>query len=63
MVGFGISNAQQVREVTGIADGAIVASAIMRRVGACRNEPTDQLVTQIQEFVTGLAEGLDPTGM
>ena len=63
VVGFGISNAQQVREVTEIADGAIVASAIMRRVGACRNEPTDQLVTQIQEFVTGLAEGLDPTGM
>jgi tryptophan synthase alpha chain len=69
-VGFGISDAGQVRQVVEVADAAIVGSAIMRRVTAFRDarpespEPKDagdtkKLVAQVGSFVSELAQGLN----
>ncbi len=58
-VGFGISAAAQVREVCRVADGAIVGSAIVRRI----NEAIDagkadaSIVDSVAGFVDELAEG------
>jgi tryptophan synthase alpha chain len=58
-VGFGISAAAQVREVCRVADGAIVGSAIVRRI----NEAIDagkadaSIVDAVAGFVDELAEG------
>lgn len=55
-VGFGVSNAQQVRDVVSVADAAIVGSAIVRRVEECAGSPT--LVADVSSFVESLAGGL-----
>jgi len=55
-VGFGISNPQMVAAVCEVADGAIVGSAIVRRISQHRDLPTDQLVAKVGEFVGGLLE-------
>ncbi len=59
-VGFGISNAAQVRQVVADADAAIVGSAIMRHVDRYRQEGPDAVVEQVQRYVTDLASGLAP---
>ncbi len=61
-VGFGVSNPQQVAAVTGVADAAIVGSAIMRRIAQQRDQgQTSQAITQgISRFVNGLAQALHP---
>ncbi len=50
-VGFGISTGQMVRTVCDVADGAIVGSAIVKRITACRDKPRDELVAAVGEFV------------
>lgn len=65
-VGFGISDAAQVRQVVQVADAAIVGSAIMRRVTAFRQECASgesasepgKLAERIGGFVGDLAQGL-----
>lgn len=57
-VGFGISNAKQVREVVSVADAAIVGSAIMRRIAEHRDEDRGNLVKHVANFTRELAEGL-----
>lgn len=71
-VGFGVSNADQVRQVVSVADAAIVGSAIMRRIAACRQAPAGAtsggasggtsggcgVVAEVERFVTELAGGL-----
>jgi tryptophan synthase alpha chain len=52
-VGFGISSAAHVEAVTACADGAIVGSALVRRMG----EAADP-VRAASDFVGGLARGL-----
>jgi tryptophan synthase alpha chain len=58
VVGFGISNQQQVRSVLTVADAVIVGSAIMRRVDQHRQEGADAVVDQVSCFVSELAGGL-----
>lgn len=61
LVGFGISTPQHVRDVCAFADGAIVGSAIARRITSCLREGVDgdRLVSGVSDFVGELAGGRD----
>jgi tryptophan synthase alpha chain len=62
-VGFGVSSAEQVGEVCGICDGAIVGSAIVRRaLEAMADGLTGPaLVDRVSEFLQNLADAADGT--
>jgi len=51
-VGFGISSREQVREIGQFADGVVVGSAIVRRIG--EGGDTDEMVCRVTEFVRTL---------
>lgn len=51
VVGFGINSPDKARAIAGIADGAVVGSAIVARIG--QGQPVDEVL----DFVRGLAEG------
>ena len=55
-VGFGISTPEQAATVAGLADGVVVGSAIVRRIGEIGNVP--ELPDQIAEFVAPLASAV-----
>jgi tryptophan synthase alpha chain len=59
-VGFGISNASQVRHICAVADGAIVGSAIVRRITESLDarQPQQVIVETIADFVGELVEGI-----
>ncbi|MFA9477471.1 tryptophan synthase subunit alpha [Phycisphaerales bacterium AB-hyl4] len=57
-VGFGISTADQVREVVAVADAAIVGSAIVRQVAANRDKGSTAVVDAVASFTRQLATGL-----
>jgi tryptophan synthase alpha chain len=59
-VGFGVSDADQVRAVCSIADGAIVGSAVVKVIAA--KGERDGLVDEVAKFVGELAEGTHPAG-
>ena len=61
-VGFGVGTAAQVRQVCAVADGAIVGSAIVRRVTAALDagETPDAIVETVAHFVADLAAGVGP---
>lgn len=54
-VGFGIGNAAQVKQVTAVADGAIVGSAIIRRLTENPANPVQAAETFIRQLATGLS--------
>lgn len=54
-IGFGISQAEQVKHVSGIADGAIVGSAIVRRLAEAKS-PSD--LDDVEHYVGSLVEAL-----
>ncbi|HPT97308.1 MAG TPA: tryptophan synthase subunit alpha, partial [Armatimonadota bacterium] len=51
-VGFGISTREQVRQVTRLADGAVVGSALVNRIGRAGGA-----TSEIAAFVRGLKAG------
>jgi tryptophan synthase alpha chain len=57
-VGFGIGAPEQARRVTGVADGVIVGSALIRTVGAAAEAGQDPTVAA-REFVAALRAGID----
>ena len=56
VVGFGISNPKQVRQVAYAADGCVVGSAIVKRVGEFGKKSS--LVSQVTCFVSSLIKPL-----
>jgi tryptophan synthase alpha chain len=58
-VGFGISTAQQVHEVTRIADGAIVGSALIRRLAQALEAGPEAQAEAVRGLVAELTGGLD----
>jgi tryptophan synthase alpha chain len=57
-VGFGIHTADQVREVTAVADGAIVGSAMIRRLANTVDKGIDAQEKAVADFTSELAKGL-----
>jgi tryptophan synthase alpha chain len=59
-VGFGISTAAHVRQVCRMADGAIVGTAVVRRVTEALDagEGRERIVSGVSAFVEQLAEGI-----
>ncbi len=59
-VGFGVSNADTVKQVCAVADGAIVGSAIVKRIteAAAKNADPAKLVSQVGRFVGELMSPL-----
>ncbi len=57
-VGFGISTPEMVAEVCRVANGAIVGSAIVRRIAADKDKPQEELVAHVGDFVAQLNEPL-----
>jgi tryptophan synthase alpha chain len=57
-VGFGVSSGQMVRAVCQAADGAIVGSAIIRRIAEAGGAPRGELVARVGAFVDELLEPL-----
>lgn len=60
LVGFGISGRAQVQAVCGYADGAIVGSAIVRRMTEAidQGRTSEQVVQDVSEFISELMSGL-----
>jgi tryptophan synthase alpha chain len=56
VVGFGISKPEHVREVIAAgADGTIVGSAVVKIIGAYRdNDKRDEMLCEMEEFLTGM---------
>lgn len=57
-VGFGISRPEQVRQVTRVADGVIVGSAIVRRVHDLSSLPREKLTAGVGKYVAELVAAL-----
>lgn len=55
LVGFGIAAPDQVRAVGAVADGAIVGSALVRRVADAIGQPREALLDSVGRFVGDLA--------
>ena len=52
-VGFGISTPEQVRALSGVADGVIVGSAIVKHIAAAADTPA-QTLKNIRSFVASM---------
>ncbi len=63
-VGFGIGRAEQVAQVTAVADGAIVGSAIVRRITQAieAGQGSGQIVENVRNYVAELSGGLASGG-
>ncbi|GAB4141373.1 MAG: tryptophan synthase subunit alpha [Sphingomonadales bacterium] len=60
-VGFGIKTPEQARAIAGVADAAVVGSAIVERIKAGlddRGQAKPELVENVLDFVRALAEGV-----
>lgn len=59
-IGFGIGTPGQIRELSPVADGLIVGSALVRRLADAPSRPGGDIVREIGDFIAELATGLKP---
>jgi tryptophan synthase alpha chain len=59
-VGFGISRPEQVRALREVADGVIVASALVRRLEQAGTRPLGDTIREVGELAQSLADALNP---
>ncbi len=57
-VGFGISRPEQAAMVSKVADGVIVGSAVIRRIGEAVADGSEQIVDRVSEYVQSLAQAM-----
>jgi tryptophan synthase alpha chain len=57
-VGFGVSQPEHVRQVAAVADGAIVGSAIVRRIDDMAGRPSQDIVRCVGDYVADLVAAL-----
>lgn len=55
-VGFGVSNPEQARQVAGVAEGVVVGSAIVQKIGQYGQDP--DLVPKVSAFVRELTDAV-----
>jgi len=55
LVGFGISDPEQVRAVAAVADGVIVGSALVRRIAESAGQPREALLADVGRYAADLA--------
>ena len=56
-VGFGISQPRHMTQLTGLADGAIVGTAMVRRMTAHRSQGPDAIATALENYTRELLSG------
>ena len=54
LVGFGVSTPEQVKLLSGVADGAIVGSALVRRVGELAAEGPEGVAKGVERYIADL---------
>jgi len=57
-IGFGISQPEHVRQLAPVADGLIVGSALVRRIGMAGETTRDQVVREVGDYVSTLLAAL-----
>ncbi len=57
-IGFGISRPEHVRQLSPVADGLIVGSALVRRIATVGKKPRDQVVREVGDYVSTLLAAL-----
>ena len=58
-IGFGISRPEHVKMLAPVADGLIVGSAIVRRVGEAAEKPREKVLAEIGDYAAELLEALE----
>jgi len=57
-IGFGISQAEHVRQLAPVADGLIVGSAMVRRVAQAAQRPREEVLAEVEAFAGELLGAL-----
>lgn len=57
VIGFGISRAEHVAQVAAVADGAVIASAMLNRLGEVADGPMAERVAALEAFMRGMQDG------
>jgi len=58
-IGFGISRPDQVTQLAPVADGLIVGSAIVRRIGELASKPREAVIDEIGTYAANLISALE----